>query len=159
MKYLGLLKLLYIADRVALQRMEQSITGTQYVLMDYAPVLSIVYDLIKGKQVDQALPLWSKYVSSRDSNHASLPDNPGNEELCEAEEEILKQVYKDFGQLNPFDVVKWTHNLPEWENPNGSAIPILVENVLRYMGKTNAEIEEIRQEVVREAYLDEALNG
>ncbi|MEM6840510.1 MAG: type II toxin-antitoxin system antitoxin SocA domain-containing protein [Cyanobacteria bacterium P01_C01_bin.120] len=68
MKYLGLLKLLYIADRVALQRMEQSITGTQYVLMDYAPVLISVYDLIKGKQVDQALPLWSKYVSSRDSN-------------------------------------------------------------------------------------------
>ncbi|MEM6592553.1 MAG: Panacea domain-containing protein [Cyanobacteria bacterium P01_H01_bin.119] len=159
MKYLGLLKMLYIADRIALQRMEQPITGDQYVSMDYGPVLSGVYDLIKGKQVDHALPLWSRYISPRDSNHVLLLADPGNEELCEAEEEILKQVYKDFGQLNPFDVAKWTHNLPEWENPNGSAIPILVENVLRYMGKTNAEIEEIRQEVVREAYLDEALNG
>ncbi|MEH2372401.1 MAG: type II toxin-antitoxin system antitoxin SocA domain-containing protein [Nostoc sp.] len=30
MKYLGLLKMLYIADRVALKRMEQPITGDRY---------------------------------------------------------------------------------------------------------------------------------
>jgi hypothetical protein len=34
MKYLGLLKMLYIADRIALQRMEQPITGDHYVSMD-----------------------------------------------------------------------------------------------------------------------------
>ncbi len=43
MKYLGLLKMLYIADRIALERMEQAITGDHYVSMDYGPVLSGVY--------------------------------------------------------------------------------------------------------------------
>lgn len=35
MKYLGLLKMLYIADRIALERLEQPITGDQYVSMNY----------------------------------------------------------------------------------------------------------------------------
>ena len=69
MKYLGLLKMLYIADRIALERMEQTITGDCYFSMDYGPVLSGVYDLIKGKSVDGALPLWKKFISVRDVNH------------------------------------------------------------------------------------------
>ncbi|MFO0142462.1 MAG: Panacea domain-containing protein, partial [Aphanizomenon sp.] len=39
-KYLGLLKMLYIADRIALERIEQPITGDHYVSMKYGPVLS-----------------------------------------------------------------------------------------------------------------------
>lgn len=48
MKYIGLLKMLYIADRIALESMNQPITGDNYVSMDYGPVLSGIYDLIKG---------------------------------------------------------------------------------------------------------------
>ncbi|MEM9482851.1 MAG: Panacea domain-containing protein [Cyanobacteria bacterium P01_F01_bin.116] len=93
MKYLGLLKMLYIADRVALAQMEQPITGDHYVSMDYGPVLSGVYDLIKGQPVDDALPLWSKFISPRENNCISLLGDPGDGELCEEEEEILRQVY------------------------------------------------------------------
>lgn len=158
MKYLGLLKMLYIADRVALQRMEQPITGDRYYSMDYGPVLSGVYDLIKGKPVDDALPLWSKFISPQNKNYVSLLGDPGNAELCEEEEEIIQQVYQTFGHLDPFDVAEWTHDLPEWQNPHGSAIPIAVEEVLRNVGKTDQEIEEIQQEAIREAYLDKVLN-
>jgi uncharacterized phage-associated protein len=159
MKYLGLLKMLYIADRLALKTMDQPITGDRYVSMDYGPVLSGVYDLIKGQPVDSALPLWSKYISPRDSNYVDLLQYPGNEELCEEEEMILKQVYNTFGHLDPFHVAEWTDDLPEWKDPHGSAIPILVEDVLRSMGKTEEEIEDISQEAQREAYLDGALHG
>ncbi len=81
LKYLGLLKMLYIADRLALKTMDQPITGDRYVSMDYGPVLSGVYDLIKGQPVDSALPLWSKYISPQDSNYVDLLQYPGNEEL------------------------------------------------------------------------------
>jgi uncharacterized phage-associated protein len=160
MKYLGLLKMLYIADRVALQRMEQPITGDHYVSMDYGPVLSGVYDLIKGNPVDGVLPLWSTFISPRSSSHyISLLNDPGVEELCEEEEKILKQVYQEFGHLDPFHIAEWTHGLPEWQDPHGSRIPISVEEVLRYMNKTEDEIEKIYQESLREAYLDRALHG
>jgi uncharacterized phage-associated protein len=158
MKYLGLLKMLYIADRIALQRMEQPITGGHYVSMDYGPVLSGVYDLIKGRPVEDALPLWSKFISPRKTNHVALLDDPGNEELCEEEEEIIQQVYQLFGHLDPFEVAEWTHDLPEWQDPHGSAIPISVEEVLKNLGKSDEEIEEIQQEFIREAYLDQVLN-
>jgi Protein of unknown function (DUF4065) len=62
MRYLGLLKLLYMADRIALERMEQPITGDCYVSMQFGPVLSGVYDLIKGNNVGQALPVWSQFI-------------------------------------------------------------------------------------------------
>ena len=54
-------------------------------------------------------------------------------------------------------VAEWTDDLPEWKDPHGSAIPILVEDVLRSMGKTEEEIEDISQEAQRESYLDGAL--
>jgi uncharacterized phage-associated protein len=160
-KYLGLLKMLYISDRMALQQMEQPITGDHYVSMDYGPVLSGVYDLIKGKpiDVDNASSLWSQFISPRYDHQVRLLQDPGNEELCEEEEEIIQRVYKAFGHLNPFSVAEWTHDLPEWQNPYGSAIPILVEDVLKYIGKSTEEINEIGQEAIREAYLDEVLNG
>lgn len=158
-KYLGLLKMLYIADRMALERLEQPITGDHYMSMDYGPVLSGIYDLIKGNPVDDALPLWSKFISPRQDNHVSLLNDPGNEDLCEEEEEIIQQVYHTFGHLDPFDVAKWTHDLPEWKDPHGSAIPILVEDILKNVGKSDEEIREIQQEAIREAYLDQALNG
>ncbi len=160
-KYLGLLKMLYISDRMALQQMEQPITGDHYVSMNYGPVLSGVYDLIKGKPIDadNALALWSRFISSRSENKVRLLEDPGNEELCEEEEEIIQRVYKTFGHINPFSVAEWTHDLPEWQNPYGSAIPILVEDVLKYVGKSTEEINEIGQEARREAYLDGILNG
>jgi uncharacterized phage-associated protein len=159
MKYLGLLKMLYIADRMALERLEQPITGDHYVSMDYGPVLSGVYDLIKGKPVDDALPLWSKFISSRHENQVTLLADPGDDDLSEAEEEIIQQVYQTFGELDPLHVAEWTHDLPEWKDPHGSATPISVEDILKNVGKSDAEIAEIQQEAIREAYLDKVLDG
>jgi uncharacterized phage-associated protein len=158
MKHLGLLKMLYIADRLALKSMDQPITGDHYVSMKFGPVLSSVYDLIKGQAVDNALPLWSKFISPSEKNFVSLQSDPGNEDLCEEEEEIIQKVYKAFGHLNPFAVAEWTHDLPEWKDPHGSAIPIAIEDILKNVGKTKEEIQEIQQEAIREAYLDKALH-
>ena len=164
MKYLGLLKMLYMADRMALKILEQPITGDCYFSTQYGPVLSGVYELIKGKSVDNALAIWSKFISSRNGNKDSditLLNDPGNSELCEEEEEILNRVYNKFSTINPFNVAEWTHNLPEWQKPESinSAIPIHVEDILKSIGKSEEEIEEIRQEASREAYLDEVLNN
>jgi uncharacterized phage-associated protein len=145
MKYLGLLKMLYIADRIALERIEQPITGDHYVSMKYGPVLSGVYDLIKRKPVDDALPLWSEYISPGDKNFVYLVKDPGNDELCEEEEDILQEVYQTFGHLNPFHVAEWTHDLPEWKGSHHYSIPISVEEILRQVGKSEEEIGKISQ--------------
>jgi uncharacterized phage-associated protein len=163
MKYLGLLKMLYIADRIALERIEQPITGDDSVSMKYGPVLSGVYDLIKGNEVDDALAIWQKFISrqQQDQNYVELLAQPEIEDLCEEEEEILQEVYNIFGKIDPFTVAEWTHSLKEWQDPkiyNKKAIPISIEDILRNIGKSNEEIAIIRQEAIREAYLDEVLH-
>jgi uncharacterized phage-associated protein len=159
MRYLGLLKLLYMADRIALDRIEQPITGDHYVSMNYGPVLSGIYDLIKGQQVEDALPIWSQFISPSNCYEVSLIADPGNDELCEEEEEIISEVYKSCGHYDRFDLAELTHNFPEWQNPHGGAIPITVESILKSVGKSDQEIEEIQKEAAREMYLDEVLNG
>lgn len=164
MEYLGLLKMLYIADRIALERLEMPITGDCYFSMKYGPVLSKLYDLIKGKPVGNALTLWEEFISlpkSYKDYYVSLKRDPGNGELCQEEEEILREVYLHFGRLDPFTVAEWTHGLPEWQQPEPitSAIPIVVEDILHNVGKSDSEIEEIRQLTLQEAYFDEVLNG
>jgi hypothetical protein len=42
-----------------------------------------------------------------DPHDIELLNDPGTEELCAAEEEILQGVYQSFGQMNPFDVVQY----------------------------------------------------
>lgn len=159
MPYLGLLKLLYMADRMALERIEQPITGDRYVSMDYGPVLSGVYDLIKGKQVDEALPIWSHFVLRCNDYEVSLVGDPGNDELCEEEEEIITEVYQSCGNYDKFKLAELTHDFPEWQDPHGTATPITVESILKSVGKSDQEIEEIQQKAAREMYLDGVLNG
>ena len=160
MAYLGLLKMLYVSDRLALDRMDQPITGDRYFSMKNGPVLSIVYDLIKGKPVSDALEMWSQFISPRKKYDVSLISDPGDEELCEEEEDIIREVYSKLGHLDPFIVAEWTHFFPEWKmpNPTNSRVRIEVEELLRCLGRSSEEIENIRLEALREAYLDEVLN-
>jgi uncharacterized phage-associated protein len=58
MSYLRMLKLLYIADRESLRATGRPITGDQMVAMEHGPVLSGVFDLIKGEH--KAWPRWSE---------------------------------------------------------------------------------------------------
>ena len=170
MNYMGLLKMLYIADRKALEKINFPIIGDQYYSLDYGPILSSVYDLIKGFDVKRegvkgASHIWQKYISTRPKEYKNenyykvrLLKDPGVQELCQDEEEILEEVYSKFAGIDPFEVAKWTHELPEWKNPFGSRIPIEVENVLKYLKKTNEEITQISQEIDEERYIRQIIN-
>ena len=48
MKYLKLMKLLYLADRESMKRHGHPISGDRYVSMDHGPVLSNTLNLING---------------------------------------------------------------------------------------------------------------
>lgn len=160
MRYLGLLKLLYMADRIALARIEQPITGDSYFSMKFGPVLSSIYDLIKGNQVDRALPVWNNFIRRSDYD-VSLIKDPGKDELCEEEEEIIREVYTSCGHYDRFELAELTHDFPEWQKPipENSAIPLPVESILKSIGKSDLEIAEIQKEAAREKYLNGVLNG
>ena len=175
MNYMGLLKMLYIADRHALELMDWPITGDKYFSLQYGPVLSGVLDMAKEKRVRDSivrktscqnpLVVWRRHIARVDKDAQEkkytlvLVSDPGTELLCEEEERILKEVYQKFGHLDPFKVVEWTHDLPEWRNPGKSRLEIDIEELLRYLHKTDDEIMDISNSIDCNRQIDEVLAG
>lgn len=161
MKFLGLLKLLYMADRLAFKKIDQPITGDKYFSMDKGPVLSTVYDLIKDNKRYESAEIWKRYISTRkdsSTHEVRLLKDPGVDEISDEEEEIIREIYEKWGKWDRFELVNLTHEFPEWQFPNGGSIPIDVVDILKNVGKTQEEIEYIREIAAREMYLDGLLD-
>lgn len=148
MSYMKLIKLLYFVDREALIRFGRPITNDRYVSMDHGPVLSKTYSLmVEGQAFDES-SYWTTHISEPIGNkEVKLLQDPGTDELSESEVELAKEVFRLYGHLNRWDVVNITHELPEWEDPQGSSIPIHYKDILQFTNKTPTEIAAIIHEM------------
>lgn len=139
MNYLKLMKLLYLADRESMDRHGDPISGDHMVSMPKGPVLSQTYDLIKGGG-DNPDEGWEAWIADQ-SNYAVASRRPYAardefDELSDADLEILNKVWGQFGHMNQYHLVEYTHdNCSEWVNPFGSSFPIAPEAVFLALGK------------------------
>lgn len=147
MNYTVLLKLLYLADRKALASWGSPITGAHMVNMDNGPVLSEVYDLIKGNSAIRGYRNWSKYIAKVQYDVAlttqySMP----LEELSEAAREILDELFYRFGHYTYGQMIDYCHKLPEWHDPDGTSVPLAPEDILRSLGNNEETIKEVARD-------------
>jgi uncharacterized phage-associated protein len=141
LNYMVLIKLLYLADRQVLLKCGRPLTGDRFVSMDHGPVLSIVLSLINMGRHERQSP-WFEYISGPSEYEVALLErNPDTDELSEYELQVLENVNAEFGDMDKWDLVEFIHTLPEWENPDGSSIPIEPEKIMRLMGLSDDEIE------------------
>lgn len=151
LSYLSLIKLMYLADRTALERWASPITNDRYYSLDYGPVLSNVLNLINlGPGFENGS--WSAFISPPTNYMVELMDEPGISELSQAEVDLIDETFAAYGKLTKWELVKLTHGLPEWKDPEGSAIPISIEEILEATGmnadearETAADLKSIRQ--------------
>jgi len=134
MKYIHLLKLLYIADREYLAERGYPITGDRVLAMQYGPVLSNVYGLIKG-EADQA-EQWHQFIQTLPkSRQVRLIEDPGVGDLSRASMSKLDDVFKLYGNMKPFRVVQLTHDYLEWQKHyRGCVTTIPWWSILRAQG-------------------------
>ena len=154
MNYMKLLKLLYLIDRRALLTWGRPVTFDRYVSMDHGPVLSITYNMINEGVEPGHESYWMDHIAEKEHYEIALVDDPGTDELSEAEEDLINQVdieYKDFDQWQLRDI---THDLPEWVDPHGSSIPIEIRDILKAGGKSDTEIAAIEEELDALCVLD-----
>ena len=146
MHYLKLLKLLYLADRIALIRWGIPISTDRYVSMDHGPVLSCVYNLITD---EKPKPVWAQFISAPLGDYeVELLREAPKDKLSRAEESVLKEVYAEYGYRNRWDIVENVmHRLPEWTDPQGTSIPISVRNILEAAGEDDEEISAVVKEL------------
>ena len=155
MEYLRLIKLLYYADRESLDVLGRPITGDRYVAMRNGPVLSHVYDLLKRAIFGRLAPgPWAERIAADGRDHVRLMGEPELGPLSEAEIDVLKQIFERYQYRDRWNVRDETHELPEWEDPAASSREIGIEEILRVLGKSEAEIEEVRQAAREKAHFD-----
>jgi hypothetical protein len=139
-------KMLYIADKKALELWGKTITGDKMVAMPKGPVLSRIYDLFKGKGTAVDLREWNANFSETVGNTIRLLKKPDLGPLSEEETEILEAARLEINSVAPYEVAGWLHDCcPEWEDPHGTSHPIDPVAILRNTGRTNDEIRMIEQ--------------
>ena len=142
--YMKLIKLLYLADRNAITQRGNPIVGGHYVSMKNGPVLSRVLDIIKPGGVVAAY--WKQHIDEAHNYHVRLKGPPPTGDLSEREIEWLDKVYSVYGSLDEWQLVEFTHLLPEWKDPGKSVLPIRVEKILESAKASQEEISAIEAE-------------
>lgn len=162
MHYIKLIKLLYLIDRAALVKWGRPITTDHHVSMDHGPVGSIVYRLITEEKRDK--PIWSQYITPPLGEFEvalkALGSDPPKDRLSRAEENLIDEVYTEYGYRNRWDLIdNVMHKLPEWEDPHGSSIPIRLQTILESAGEKPEDIRAMMQELRMMANAEEVLSG
>jgi uncharacterized phage-associated protein len=136
MSVLKLTKLLYLAERRSFERFGSPMIGDRLVSMPHGPVLSVTYNHMSG-ELESIEGGWDSWIADRAGhdldlrNRAALQD-PASDllELSDADVEVLAEVWGRFGRMTGWELRNWTHdNCPEWKDPEGSMIPMKLEDL------------------------------
>ena len=147
MSYLKLIKMLYFLDREALLRWGRPVTTDRYVSMDNGPVVSRIYDLIREEPAPGTDTVWRHYISAPQGWDVALLVEPEPSEISPAEEALIDEIYAKHGRMSRWDLVRLSHELAEWQDPNGGAIQIEYRDILRAGNKTETEIAAVEAEL------------
>jgi uncharacterized phage-associated protein len=140
MSMLKLMKLLYLAERLCLERYGEPLTGDDLFSMKHGPVLSMTLDLLRGK-AEPASGHWKRWLADKKGHDISLVDlsaihsQEDFAHLAEIDFEVLEETWGSFGHMKQWELVCYTHDeLPEWQDPGRSSSPISYANIFRLAG-------------------------
>ena len=150
MPYLRLLKLMYIAERELLAQKATPLTGDIYKAMEHGPVLSHVYDLIKGNGARSVE--WESYID-RIGYAVKLVRPADREKLSGDAIEKLAEVSARHREKGHWEISDLNHDFPEWRKNypgNGGTALIPLEDILEAQGENSETLNVIREaEAVR----------
>lgn len=139
-------KILYFADRDHLSEYGRSITGDSYVRMEYGPVPSSLYDIIKAVRGDG---YWSSKVDSiklyfdiTDNKNLIPKKVPDMDVLSPSDIEELDKYCSEFQCLS-FKKVTDSSHLFSWKNTEPDRI-ISMDNILKEVGDSKNYIEHVK---------------
>lgn len=111
------IKLIYLADRYHLRKYGRPIINDAYWAMEYGPVGSSVKDIADFSSFlsKEERNYAEQYIAPRSDLNSIASIAPGDHDVfSESDLEALEFTYKEFGNLNQFDLFKLTHKYPEW---------------------------------------------
>jgi uncharacterized phage-associated protein len=135
------IKLVYLADRESIKRHGFPIMDEPRVSMPHGPVNSKTYSHMQG-EYDLDSCGWADFLRDRSNHQVSVKHGAPTDwdELSDAEIGVLDHVWNEFGHMSKWKLRDWTHdpeNIPEWEDPDGSSLPIPIERIMLAVGVEN----------------------
>ncbi len=141
MNIMKLVKLLYLLDRLSLDRRGAPVVGGDYLSMRNGPVTSEVLDLINaGRLMGEKDQRWEQCISDRTNHEIRLEQMPDREHLSDAEVILLNEIWAEHGGKNQWQLVEWCHaHCTEWMPVTNGCAPIAVEQVGIALGKNASQ--------------------
>ena len=148
-----LFTLLYLTDRQALLRWGRPLTFDAYVSLPQGPILSATLDKINASVAPEGVSYWHTLISESSDHSVELlqSDTPPRSELSPAEEELLNQIWDEFGEKSDRELRDISHSLPEWQDPGESRRPIHVQDILMGEGVSRDTALEIKRTLEAES--------
>lgn len=144
MKFIRLIKLLYILDRTMLIERGCPVTWDWYTAMPRGPVLSNIYNLIKNDERAPDAPVWRKTFKVENNDIVMIKD-PERRVLSKGILSYIKHIHEDNEKRSRWEIIERLHSeLPEWEDPTPrglKSIPIDIEEILAAGGKNQEDID------------------
>jgi len=135
-----LIKKLYYADRTALIGWGSSITGDSLSSLKKGPIVSRIYDLLKGKGTPKDLALWNAAIQ-RNNPHKIILRMPLNKGILSVRERDALDASRITIDSIRGSIAEWLHvNCPEWSDFGESSATIDPSTILRLANKSEEEI-------------------
>ena len=152
-----LVKLLYLLDRLSLDRRSIPVVGGDYLSMRNGPVASEVLDLINsGRLFGESDTHWEQCVSDRGDHDIKLEKLPAREHLSDAEIKLLDEIWAQHGSKDQWQLVEWCHtHCGEWTPLSRGCAPIAVERIGQALGKAPEVVRKLAREAAELNLLDE----
>ena len=145
MNLLKLMKELYLVDRESIDERDTSVSGDVFYSMPHGPVLSqtlnMLTDLVNNK--------WGDYLDAVDAKYypdIQIKQKLDLDRLSNKDKSYIQTVSDKFKNYSPLQLEEYTHQLPEWVDPQGSSLKIRYRDVMSALGKTEEEISAAKQE-------------
>lgn len=150
-------KLIYLLDRLSLDRRGIPVVGGDYLSMRNGPVTSEVLDLINsGRLLGESDTRWEQYVSDRRDHDLQLEQMPAREHLSGAELKLLDEIWAQHGGKDQWQLVEWCHrHCGEWTPVSRGCAPIAVERIAQALGKPPEVVQKLAREAAELNMLDE----
>lgn len=156
---LKLVKLIYLTDRLSLERRRIPVVGGSFYSLKHGPVTSEVLDLINDGTMEGNSP-WEMLISGR-ANHLVGTSHQLSEydALSASELRVIDEVWKKFGAQGKWELVEWTHqHCEEWSDPCGGRVEINTRKLAESFGWKPSEVEDFEVELSAQCRLQEILN-
>lgn len=137
---LKLIKLIYLAERLFIEKYGQPMLFDEFYSLKHGPICSSTLDGINGNLKEDE---WSLYLdrSGNKISNAVTTDRNDLDEISDAEMDVLGSIWESFGFMTPSQIRNYTHrNCPEYREVNDGRLPISYKEVFEALNFDQADI-------------------